>query len=91
MIEWIKEHIWLILFVIWGLPLGVYRSRFRKITYRTDSWVINIKPVFLKELKALVGNLYPGDIEYLRVRNFYRGYLLIYLTLFVLSQLIGDS
>ena len=91
MIAFIKEHIWLILFILWGLPLGIYRSRFRKITYQTDSWVINIKPVFFKELKALFGNLFPGDKSYLRVRNFYRLYLLIYVMLFVLSQLIGGN
>jgi len=91
MIEFIKAHIWLILFLVWGLPLGIYRSRFRKIAYQTDHWIINIKPVFLQELKALFGNLYPEDAHYLRTRNFYRFYLLIYLTLFALSQLIGGD
>lgn len=78
------EHIWLILFVVWGLPLTYYRSKFRKIVYQTDSWVINIKPVFGKELKALFGNLYPDDASYLKFRNFYRLYLIIYFILFVL-------
>jgi peroxiredoxin Q/BCP len=76
------QKIWLVLFIIWGLPLTVYRSKFRKIVYQTDSWMINIKPYFWKELKALFGNLYPGNKDYLKFRNFYRMYLSIYILLF---------
>jgi peroxiredoxin Q/BCP len=79
----ILENIWLILFVVWGLPLTFYRSKFRKIVYQTDSWTINIKPYFWKELKALFGNMYPDNRRYLKLRNFYRFYLIIYLILFV--------
>ncbi len=79
----ILENIWLILFVVWGLPLTFYRSKFRKIVYQTDSWTINIKPYFWKELKALFGNIYPDDRNYLKMRNFYRFYLIIYLVLSV--------
>lgn len=75
------KNIWLILFIAWGLPLGIYRSKFRKIVYQTDHWTINIKPVFRKEIKALFGNLYPDDKSYLKFRNFYRFYLIIYIIL----------
>lgn len=75
------ENIWLILFFVWGLPLTYYRSKFRKIVYQTDSWTINIKPYFGKELKALFGNTYPDNKDYLKMRNFYRLYLMIYLLL----------
>jgi len=78
----ILENIWLILFIAWGLPLAFYRSKFRKIVYQTNSWTINIKPLFGKELKALFGNLYPDNMNYLKFRNFYRFYLIIYLLLF---------
>ena len=78
----ILDNIWLILFFAWGLPLTFYRSKFRKIVYQTDSWTINIKPYFGKELKALFGNLYPDNKDYLKLRNFYRFYLIIYLLLF---------
>jgi thioredoxin-dependent peroxiredoxin len=78
------DKIWLILFVAWGLPLTMYRSKFRKIVYQTDSWTINIKPVFGKELKALFGNIYPGNGKYMKFRNFYRLYLFIYVLLFVI-------
>jgi len=78
----IIENIWLILFVAWGLPLTFYRSKFRKIVYQTDSWTINFKPYFMKELKALFGNMYPDNMNYLKFRNFYRFYLIIYLLLF---------
>jgi thioredoxin-dependent peroxiredoxin len=76
------KNIWLILFIVWGLPLTFYRSKFRKIVYRTNSWTINIKPYFMKELKALFGNMYPDNLNYLKFRNFYRFYLIIYMLLF---------
>ena len=82
MIPVMVHKVWLILFIAWGLPLTIYRSRFRKIVYQTDSWTINIKPYFHKEIKALFGNIYPGNIAYLKSRNFYRMYLTIYVLLF---------
>jgi peroxiredoxin Q/BCP len=82
--NWLKENIWLILFVVWGLPLTYYRSKFRKIVYQTDSWIINIKPLFIKEIKALFGNIYPNNLEYKKFRNFYLFYLGVYLILFLL-------
>jgi peroxiredoxin Q/BCP len=72
----------LILFIIWSLPLSIYRSRFRKIVYQTNSWTINIKPYFIKELRALFGNIYPGNENYIKTRNFYRMYLSVYILLF---------
>jgi peroxiredoxin Q/BCP len=78
----IFNNIWLLLFIVWGLPLTIYRSKFRKIVYQTDSWTINIKPYFMKELKALFGNMYPENKNYQKFRNFYRFYLIIYLLLF---------
>ena len=83
MIDYIKNNIWLILFILWGLPLTYYRSKFRKIVYQTDSWIINIKPLFIKEIKALIGNIYPNNPKYKQMRNFYRFYLIIYLLLFL--------
>jgi thioredoxin-dependent peroxiredoxin len=76
------QNIWLVLFFVWGLPLTIYRSKFRKIVYQTDSWTINIKPYFWKELKALFGNMYPENRSYLKFRNFYRLYLSVYALLF---------
>lgn len=85
----LKENIWLILFILWGLPLSYYRSKFRKIVYQTDHWTINIKPLFIKEIKGLVGHLYPKNKDYLKQRNFYRFYLVIYTVLFVLYLMFG--
>jgi peroxiredoxin Q/BCP len=79
------KNIWLILFIAWSLPLTLYRSKFRKIVYQTDKWTINIKPYFMKELKALFGNMYPDNKNYLKLRNFYRFYLFIYMLLFTSS------
>lgn len=81
--DFIYKNIWLILFAVWGLPLGYYRSKFRKMIYQTESWVINIKPVFGKELKGLFGNIYPDNLKYKKLRNFYLLYLSVYLILFI--------
>ena len=70
--------------LFWGIPSTYFRSKFRKIVYQTDDWKINIKPLFVKEIKALIYNIYPTNKRYLRVRNQYRLYLIIYLLLFVL-------
>jgi peroxiredoxin Q/BCP len=88
--DYIIKNIWFILFVAWGLPLGYYRSKFRKMVYQTDSWVINIKPVFLKEIKGLFGNIFPGNQKYRKFRNFYLFYLTTYSLLFV-AYLVFDK
>ncbi len=82
--DFLLNNIWLILFVIWGIPLTWFRSKFRKLVYETESWTINIKPLFMKELKALFGNIFPGNKSYIRLRNSYRIYLSVYLLLFIL-------
>lgn len=76
-----------VLFWIWmlcGFPMGIYRSKFRKIVYQDDHWSINIKPYFIKELHGLLGNLYPENQVYLKARNFYRSYLVIYIIFSIL-------
>lgn len=88
--DFILKNIWFILFLLWGLPLSYYRSKFRKIVYQTDSWLINVKPYFWKELKGLFGNLYPDNLEYKKLRNFYLFYLFIYSLLFT-AYLIFDK
>ena len=90
MMDWILKNIWFLLFFAWGLPLGIYRSKFRKMIYQTESWWINIKPVFWKELKGLFGNVMPENKNYLKFRNFYRFYLVIYLLLFI-SYLVFNN
>jgi peroxiredoxin Q/BCP len=82
--NFLLQHIWLILFFIWGIPLTAFRSKFRKFVYQTDSWTINIKPVFMKELKALFGDSFPQNTRYYKLRNSYRIYLSIYFILFFL-------
>ncbi|MCH1417071.1 MAG: hypothetical protein L7U68_00815 [Flavobacteriaceae bacterium] len=76
------------LLLLWGIPSNYFRSKFRKLVYQTDDWKINIKPLFKKELQALFGNLFPDDEAYLKLRQQYRIYLLIYLLLFVLYKMI---
>ncbi len=85
------KTLWLVLLILWVLPLMFYRSKFRKMVYRTDSWTINVKPVFRKELKAIFGNIFPYDKRYIRMRNFYRIYLSIYFLLFTGFIVTGNT
>ena len=73
-----------IVLILWGLPSTFLRSDFRKIVYKTNDWKINIKPIFLKEIKGLLFNIYPEDDAYIKSRNLYRIYLIIYLILFTI-------
>ena len=72
-----------ILIVLWGIPSTFFRSKFRKIVYQTEDWKINIKPIFIKELKGLFFNIFPENDKYIKVRNQYRIYLMVYLLLFI--------
>ena len=69
--------------IVWGIPSTFFRSKFRKIVYQTDDWKINIKPLFVKELKGLFCNIFPKNIAYIKARNQYRLYLGVYLLLFI--------
>ncbi|MBE7439595.1 MAG: hypothetical protein HS115_14150 [Spirochaetales bacterium] len=77
------QTMWFALFFLWGMPLGLYRSRFRKLVYNTTDWKINIKPVFWKEIKSLAGTETVDAPDFVRFRNFYRFYIFIYIILFV--------
>lgn len=70
-------------FFAWGIPLGVIRSRWRKMIYKTNSWTINIKPVFWKEIKALFGFHELESKNDLLLLHFFRFYLLVYFALLV--------
>lgn len=87
--EFITENIWLILFILWGLPMTYYRSNFRKIVYKTEHWSINIKPLFIRETKGLFGNIYPNNPVYIKQRNFYRFYLGVYTVLFFVYMILN--
>ena len=60
------------------------------MVYQNDSRVINIKPVFWKEIKGLFGNIHQDNLKYIRFRNIYLFYLTIYLLLFT-AYLIFDT
>ncbi len=74
--------------IVWGIPSTFFRSKFRKIVYQTDDWKINIKPFFIKELRGLFFNIFPQNKDYIKVRDQYRLYLVIYLFLFIIYALI---
>ena len=77
-----------IVLIVWGIPSTFFRSKFIKIVYQTDDWKINIKPLFVKELKGLFFNIFPKNKDYIKVRDQYRLYLSIYLFLFIIYALI---
>lgn len=81
-----KQLIFLIL-LIWSIPSTYFRSKFRKIVYQTDDWKINIQPLFKKEMIGLFGNMYPDNKDYLKTRNYYRIYLVIYIALLIMYKL----
>ena len=78
------KDILLIILILWGIPSTYFRSKFRKIVYQTDDWKINIKPLFKKELEGLFSNIFPENKEYIKIRNYYRIYLFIYIILFLI-------
>jgi peroxiredoxin Q/BCP len=81
-------QILLTLLIVWGIPSTYFRSKFRKIVYQTDDWKINIKPLFKKEIIGLFTNMYPENQDYLKTRNQYRIYLVVYLIIFILYRFI---
>jgi len=85
------KQLLLTLFIIWGIPSTYFRSKFRKIVYQTDDWKINIQPLFKKEILGLFSNMYPENPDYIKTRNQYRIYLLIYLIIFILYQYIKSQ
>ena len=82
------SNILLSLLFIWGIPSTYFRNKFRKIVYQTNDWKINIKPVFVKELRGLFFNLFPKNKIYIKIRNQYRIYLAIYLLLFLIYIIV---
>ena len=78
----ISKYIFVLL-IVWGIPSAFFRSKFRKIVYQTDDWKINIKPLFVKELKGLFFNIFPQNNDYIKTRNQYRIYLSVYLLIFI--------
>ncbi len=79
--NFITNNIWFILFIAFGLPLGYYRNKFRKTVYQTDNWVINIKPIFWKEIKGIFGNIYTDSQIYKRLKIRYILFMNIYILL----------
>jgi len=77
------KTVFFVLLLVWGIPSTYFRSKFRKLVYQTEDWKINIKPLFKRELVGLFSNLYPENPDYLKLRNQYRIYLLVYLALFL--------
>ena len=74
----------LIILFIWGIPSTYFRSKFRKIVYKTNDWRINIKPLFKirsinVQIIALMSNIEPYNSEYIKIRNIIIGYIYLYI------------
>ncbi len=78
------ESVLLVLFLTWAVPLDYFRTKFRMIVYDTTDWKIAIRPVFLREIRALLG-LYTSDHpQFIRYRSLYGAYLVCFFILFQL-------
>jgi len=82
------KNLLLFILILWGIPSTYFRSKFRKIIYETNDWKINIKPLFRKELKGLFSKISSKNKDYIKTRNNYRIYLIIYGILFLVYSLI---
>jgi hypothetical protein len=83
------KNLILIILILWGIPSTYFRSKFRKIIYETNDWKINIKPLFKKELIGLFSKISSKNKNYIKTRNNYRIYLIIYGILFLVYSLIS--
>jgi len=83
------KNLILIILILWGIPSTYFRSKFRKIIYETNDWKINIKPLFKKELIGLFSKISSKNNNYIKTRNNYRIYLIIYGILFLVYSLIS--
>jgi len=82
------ESVALIVLVLWSVPLSYIRLKFRKLVYNTDDWKIAIRPVFVKEIKVLSGILPLATVSERKVRNFYRLYLTVFISLYIVWRII---
>ena len=82
------KKIILFILILWGIPSTYFRSKFRKIIYETNDWKINIKLLFKKELIGLFSNVPSKNKDYIKTRNQYRIYLIIYGILFLVYSLL---
>tara|TARA_B110000046_G_scaffold35100_1_gene38266 strand:+ start:6206 stop:6460 length:255 start_codon:yes stop_codon:yes gene_type:complete len=81
------KNLLLIILILWGIPSTYFRSKFLKIIYETNDWKINIKPLFKKELIGLFYKIPSKNKDYIKARNHYRVYLIIYGILFLFYSL----
>jgi len=87
MINILENNFLLFILILWGFPSTYFRSKFRKIVYKTEDWKINFKPLFTKEILGLFGNMYPNNKNYIKARDAYRLYLIVYFILFVIYSI----
>ena len=69
--------------LIYGIPLWRMRYRWRSTIYRTSAWKINVMPWFARDVAALFSNRYFVNASERRMARKYRGYVAVYLMLWV--------
>jgi len=84
----IPNEIWLGVIIFWGILSVFYRHKFRKMIYRTNDCRKSFQAAFSKEVRGLLGNIYPYDKNYIRIRNIYRLNLFIFIVLIFTYLLI---
>lgn len=80
---------WILLGVLflYTKPLWFWRYQFRTIIYKDKRFIINIKPVFIKEFKALFSNKYFKTKKEMHIANRYRLYLTGLMILLILIKI----
>ena len=59
------KNLLLFIIILWGIPSTYFRSKFRKIIYETNDWIINIKPLFKKQLIGLFFKISSKNKDYI--------------------------
>ena len=59
------KNLLLFTIILWGIPSRCFRSKFRKIIYETNDWIINIKPLFKKQLIGLFFKISSKNKDYI--------------------------
>ncbi|MFT4310938.1 MAG: hypothetical protein ACMXYC_04890 [Candidatus Woesearchaeota archaeon] len=78
----------IILLIVYGVPLAPLRYRFRCAVYKQTGWKMHLMPWFVKETIALFSNRYFTTPAQTRVGWIYRIYLGVYVVLILMYFLV---
>ncbi len=78
------KDILLYLLLIYTIPFSFFRTKFRKMVYKTQSSLIAIQPKFVKETKVIFGIIPLEKESEKKLLKQYRYYISILIILYVL-------